>query len=1112
MNEESGKKQETALGEIIKGVIGSHPICHVEIFPQSTPVDHPNLAKRVAKAARKAGKVYFLTINLNDAILWKTPTKAKAPARESRLKTYATLYQITASAILDEPSKIVLRKRAREILEDLKTLQRDGRLRLIEADATFFVNRLARAAETMREPLKQSFATTISRDPRFKKALQGWAVKQGIANFGEEVFFESLSRQIVYRTLGKIIFYQSLRRHARTLPEMDFSDVDDAMIVSRLRHYFDLARAIDYQAIFEEELTEKIPFPQAAIDELKSLIADLNYYNFYTVPQDVIGQVFERLIPHEERHALGQYFTREDLVDIINAFCVRSPNAKVLDPTCGTGTFLLRAYDRKKILGERNHQRLLESLWGIDIARFPAELATINLYRQNLTDYANFPRIVAQDFFEVKPNQTFSFPPPKPVETGEPFIEEPLPVFDAAVGNFPYIRQELIEKQVKGYKKFLERVLANGWMEDYRDLFDRRGNLKLSGQADIYAYLFFQTALFLKPGGRMGIVTSNAWLDVAYGCELQKFFLKKFKIIAILESRCEPWFEDVSVNTIVTILERCDRQKECKKHIAKFVKIKKPLRELIPWDIKLDARNRWSGLDRLVTKIENVGREHIQIKGTEFKNTLRGLKTYEDADFRIRYIRQAELLSEVEKTGKTVKWGKYLRAPEVYFEILEKCKDKLVPLKDVAEVRFGIKTGVNEFFYPTEERIRQFRIEEEFLRPVLKSPKEFDGILIDPTKLTTKVFLCQKSKEELRRDGKIGALKYIEWGEKQKTKSGVPWPDVPSVKNRKPGWWALPEAKPSQIFWSKAHDIRLVQRWSPAPINADCRVYFLEGNSPETTKVLAAILNSSASLLFLEMIGRVSLGDGALDVMVEDAQDYMVIPNPYTVTDKCLRSVLSAFELIAARPIKPVFEEVKMPDRQTLDSLVLEALGLDPDKHLRRIYDGLSELVRERIDLANMRNKVKKARPKQDIEKVKQEVIQEFLPDGPKRFPEDFFAPSVKEDKMKEVPLPDEPLQLGDYFFGEQEVVTNNGFVYKAKSPVEAKYLIYSQRPGVDKVVVPDEPMPLFKTVKKYENYLRHLRGEMAKALLNRTLDQQIAERLLHQIFEENRLPEIELE
>ncbi len=52
--------------------------------------------------------------------------------------------------------------------------------------------------------------------------------------------------------------------------------------------------------------------------------------------------------------------------------------------------------------------------------------------------------------------------------------------------------------------------------------------IALSGQADIYAYLFFHTAKFLKEGGRMGIVTSNSWLDVAMDWNLKSSFLKRF--------------------------------------------------------------------------------------------------------------------------------------------------------------------------------------------------------------------------------------------------------------------------------------------------------------------------------------------------------------------------------------------------------------------------------------------------------------------------------------------------------------------------------------------------------------------------------------------------------
>ena len=127
----------------------------------------------------------------------------------------------------------------------------------------------------------------------------------------------------------------------------------------------------------------------------------------------------------------------------------------------------------------------------------------------------------------------------------------------------------------------------------------------------------------------MGIVTSNAWLDVAYGYELQRFFLKNFKIVAILESRCEPWFEDPAVNTIVTILERCKNADERNRHLVKFVKVKKRLYDLIPYDMKLEATNRFPHLDRLGLKIEHAGSEHLKVEGIRIVNTLKGLKNIE---------------------------------------------------------------------------------------------------------------------------------------------------------------------------------------------------------------------------------------------------------------------------------------------------------------------------------------------------------------------------------------------------------------------------------------------------------------------------------------------------
>jgi type I restriction enzyme M protein len=1087
--------------------------CGWELKTPVTPVDNSELLDRASEKAQAMHANFFVTWNMRDAIIWRTPAPGTKPTQEYRSYIYPSIDSVTTPEDLwVESKKILLKERAKQILDDLSLGYRDGHFHQIDIDTVFFVHLLKEAVNTLGPHIHQVLSQKIGKSSRFRDGLFDWAVKQGISNYGDEAFYETVSRQIVYRTLGKILFYMTLRRFRADIPKMDLAEIDPSQADAKLKEYFEEARQIDYQAVFEQDFLDQIAIPSSGVDALAKLITDLNRFNFSQMPQDVVGQVFEKLIPQEERHALGQYFTREELVDLINAFCVRTKDDKILDPTCGTGTFLIRAYDRKKILGQRNHNNLISNLWGIDVAPFPAELATINLYRQDLSDYANFPRIISKDFFEVKPNQVFEFPPPKPTPDPQFTIKEELPRFDGAVGNFPYIRQELIEKRIKGYKKKIERAVFDDWKDDYHELFNN-GDMKLSGQADIYAYLFFHTARFLKDDGRMGIVTSNAWLDVAYGYELQKFFLKNFKIIAIIESRCEPWFEDPSVNTIVTILERCKNKEERDNHLVKFVKLKKKLKELIPWDMKLDAMSRWGGLERLIYKIENTGRENFKLQSGKFVNSLTGIASYETDEFRIRVAKQYELLNDLEKTGKTVKWGQYLRAPQVYFEILEACEDKLVPLKKLAEIRRGYTTGINPFFYVTKQKIDHWGIEEEFLSPVLKSPKESQSILIRKDDLKNYVFLCNLSKGELRKRGKRGALKYITWGEQQVTKErkgkggGIKYPQVPTVMNRE-YWYSLPEYDLGQIYWTKSYNDTFLQRFSKERLFADQRVYQIIGKKKVKSSKLAAILNSTFFFLFVELMGRSTLGEGALDTTVEEVQDYVLCPDIKLFGKKKEEELLKAFNSILLRPIKPIDEEAKMKDRQKLDKLVLEALGLDPKKFIKPIYDGLCELVNERISLAQMRKNSKNARTKKSLEDLKERVLDEVIPYGLKVFPEEFID-SVYLRQSTEISVPKEKMKLGHFFMGLQEVDAEDGYKYQAKSLEEAKFIVYSQKPDSFIVKIPKNKIALTKAVSEYERHLRSLKDKFFETFFNRVLDHQLAERLTQTALEELGLPQV---
>ena len=213
----------------------------------------------------------------------------------------------------------------------------------------------------------------------------------------------------------------------------------------------------------------------------------------------------------------------------------------------------------------------------------------------------------------------------------------------------------------------------------------------------------------------MGIVTSNAWLDVNYGYELQKFFLKRFKIVAILESRCEPWFTEASVNTVVTIIERCDDPVERDNHLAKFVKVKKPLVELVPGDPVIDAVPRLVRLRNLVTHVEQAGRKY-------FKTHPLGIVTEEDDNFRIRILRQSEMATAFQGVTATVKWGQYLRSAEPIVQMFEEARYVSMGLSSLASFKRGSKTHLNDFYHVSRETASEFHIEPEFLHPLLKSP------------------------------------------------------------------------------------------------------------------------------------------------------------------------------------------------------------------------------------------------------------------------------------------------------------------------------------------------------------------------------------------------------
>ena len=732
-------------------------------------------------------------------------------------------------------------------------------------------------------------------------------------------------------------------------------------------------------------------------------------------------------------------------------------------------------------------------------------------------------------------------------------IEVSIPLFYGVVGNFPYIRQELIERQIKGYKNQIVLAVARQWFWHDRDLFrlagirpqeidqihqhppdkreqwlekqvqEGRVDLRLSGQADIYAYLFFHAAAFLEEGGRIGIVTSNAWLDVAYGVELKRFFLRHFKIVAVVASWCEPWFEDAAINTAFVILERCTDPQARAQNVVRFVKVKKPLAELLPQDLLLQENARWQKVDALVRQIEAADAQITSWDpATGQVQPLRGVHTVETDAFRIRLVPQAELEAELEAKGETAKWGLYIRAPQVYFDILREAGDKLVPLGQVAEVRRGYTTGINDFFYleplgpgsaPGILRVKNARgwvgeMEEACLRPVIKSPKEAKGLVVDPQALRYRLFLppIAPSSDDPERDLRTRfplAYRYVKWGEGQRTPQGQPWPQVPSVQGRK-AWWLLSGISCPELVWIKGYDKTFRELIATQPLFADQQLYPIRIREIGYSELMGAVLNSSWVFLQAEISGRVNFGDGVLWTAVYEVQD-LLVPSFSLFPDSIMRELQKALKALKQRPIKPIAQEVKQKDRRALDAAVLKALGLDPKEYLPRIYEGLVEMVEERLALPKRRKKLKKQERRLSLEQVKERMLKEVLPGGLK--PIAAFLPAGRP-AMLEVALTGRPVTWKAFLTAFTLLDAEGkeaGSLQGDES--QARYAIYAAQPGEYLIKVPADPILAAQTVQKYEQYLRQVAQELSERALEATHDHRQAERAIREILESFGLP-----
>jgi len=524
--------------------------------------------------------------------------------------------------------------------------------------------------------------------------------------------------------------------------------------------------------------------------------------------------------------------------------------------------------------------------------------------------------------------------------------------FDIVIGNPPYVSQELIaypldreedfspeewERRKSEYKEKL--------VESVNLLWD---NVKINKRSDLYVYFYYHGLSILRPGGIFCFINSNSWLDVGYGAGLQEFLLKNMKPIYVIDNIVQRTFE-ADINTVIVLIKRPKDKEEIKdEDVLKFIGFKRPFEEIAKADVfkQIERENKFviNNIYRLFPKKRlELLEEGVEIP--EDEGLILDVKS-------LPYIGN--------------KWGgKYLRAPEIFFKILEKGKDKFVRLGDIAEVKRGLVTGLDSYLFLSQNEIEQYRIEKKFLKKVFRSPRDSNKILIRATHINTFSIYTDMAKSSLK---DTNLYKYLIKCENQGAL------DRATAKHKEKWYIVDQETNIPCICIPRAPYERHIAFIIEEDILINDMVIIAPYDS-SIVKSLGLYFNSTLCSMFLELLSRTNLGLGTLKFEKVDALRFLLLSpqnlsliltvNTNIIESFLTRPILSIFEELGfqkcsqrnckhpehpyeyVKPEEVSFDRI-MPDRRELDKIVFEALGLTEEEQLE-VYRAVLELVKNRL-------------------------------------------------------------------------------------------------------------------------------------------------------------------
>lgn len=222
---------------------------------------------------------------------------------------------------------------------------------------------------------------------------------------------------------------------------------------------------------------------------------------------------------------------REALTLLWEAWLGELATIRIVDPACGSGAFLVEAFDQmhaeyedaierlvdlrgQRSLFDPDREILQHNLYGVDLNGEAVEIARLSIWIKT----ARKGKVLADLDHPIREGNSIVTDPsldPRAFRWRDAFPEVfSQGGFDVVVGNPPYVRADHLTE----YKEYLEEHYGA-----YR------------GDADLYVYFYELGLRLLRPGGRLSFVVTNKWLKAGYAEPLRRLFAEKAWVESIVD-------------------------------------------------------------------------------------------------------------------------------------------------------------------------------------------------------------------------------------------------------------------------------------------------------------------------------------------------------------------------------------------------------------------------------------------------------------------------------------------------------------------------------------------------------------------------------------------------